>query len=118
MGREQSNFSEFINSLKSAFKLFVSTSVLVGAILYLIFQINTINEILVQNNSKKRKISTLKVENERLEREIKKLGSFSRIEKLAAEKDELAVPKKAAFKILVNEKKYQKYLKKLKNLDK
>jgi cell division protein FtsL len=111
--KKESKRANILNSARSTIGTFVLTTMVIGAIVYLIWQRNTVDSVMKDIDSLTYKVGQIDAEKARLKRQITALKSFKRIKTLAEDKFNLEPPKSTPVLIVVNNQRYSSAKEKL-----
>ena len=101
-----------LSTVTSTVKIFLATMISLSALIFIVFQITSVNSIAMENDEIKEKLKTIQVANNRLAKEVNELQNYNRIEKLA-EKLDLKPAKSAPIRIVVDKQKAESDLSKI-----
>lgn len=104
--KKETKRASILNSARSTVGTFVLTMMVIGAIVYLIWQRNTVDTVMKDIDSLAYKVEQVKGEKTRINRQITALKSFKRIKTLAEDKFDLEPPKSTPVLIVVNNQRY------------
>ena len=113
MTKKQAKQIQIIQSFKSTFSVMIITLLSISAIVYLIWQRNSVDTVMKDIDKLNRQREQIKVEINRLNRRVASLSHVNRIRKIAAQKFNLQEAKEKPILLLLDQEKYDSDLKKL-----